>query len=137
MAYSYWNKAPPSGVGMLTPARLAITRATSNSTYPAMVSVMVRTALRIFLVDHLDSLGPNKPRKLLQNTRVYKIAIRVLRTRIVPKRLKGCIVVTSMGSVAMMVVAAELMMETPMKDMAAITRFTRMEAPAANCTRRE
>ena len=122
---------------MLTPARLAITRATSNNKYPAIVSVMVRTALRIFLADHLDSLGPNKPRKLAQNTRVYKIAIRVLRIKIVPKRLKGCIVVNSMGSVAMMVVAAELMIETPMKDMAAITRFTRMEAPPANCTGRE
>lgn len=122
---------------MLTPARLIITKTTSSNTYPAIVETMVRTAFIIFQIDHLESLGPIKLRKLLQNTRVYKMAVSVLRTRIVPKRLKGWIVVPSMGSVAMMVVAAELMMETPMKDMAAITRFTRMDAPAANCARRE
>ena len=122
---------------MLTPARLIITKTTSSNTYPAIVETMVRTAFTIFQIDHLESLGPIKLRKLLQNTRVYKMAVSVLRTRIVPKRLKGCIVVPSMGSVAMTVVAAELMMETPMKDMAAITRFTRMDAPAANCARRE
>ena len=122
---------------MLTPARLIIKKTTSSNTYPAIVETMVRTAFIIFQIDHLESLGPIKLRKLLQNTRVYKMAVSVLRTRIVPKRLKGCIVVPSMGSVAMTVVAAELMMETPMKDMAAITRFTRMDAPAANCARRE
>ena len=34
---------------------------------------------------------------------------------------------------ATMVVMAELMMETPMKEMEAITLLTRGEAPAANC----
>ena len=34
---------------------------------------------------------------------------------------------------ARMVVMAELMIETPMKEMAANTRFTRMVAPAVNC----
>ena len=38
-----------------------------------------------------------------------------------------------MGKVARMVVMAELMIETPMNDIADRTRFTRTFAPAANC----
>lgn len=120
-------------MGIFTPHRLEMYRAKINKAYPARVSVMVRTALRSFPVDHIESFGPKKLRKLLQNRRVYKIAMRVSITRIAPKRLNGSITVNSRGNVAMMVVKAELMMETPMKEIAAITRFTRTEAPAANC----
>ena len=95
--------------------------------------MIVRIALTSFPVDHFESFGPKKLRKVLQNSRVYTIAMRVSITRIAPKRLNGSIMVDSRGMVAMMVVKAELTMETPMKEMAAITRFTRMEAPAANC----
>ena len=53
--------------------------------------------------------------------------------RISPNLVKSWIHVPRRGKMATMVVMAELMMETPMKEMEAITLLTRGEAPAANC----
>ena len=87
---------------------------------------------KTFRREVLGDWGPNAARKVLQKMNVYTMHTTVSRMRISPKREKSFISVARRGRVASVVVRAELMMETPMKDMAASTRFTRTLAPAAN-----
>jgi hypothetical protein len=61
------------------------------------------------------------------------MATSVSMRRISPNLVNSWIHVPRRGRMATMVVMAELMMETPMKEMDAITLLTRGEAPAVNC----
>ena len=60
------------------------------------------------------------------------MATNVSMRRMDPNRVKSWIQVPRRGTMATIVVIAELMIEMPMNDMEAITFFTRIEAPAVN-----
>ena len=60
------------------------------------------------------------------------MATTVSRIRICPKRVRRRIWVARRGMVARNVVRAELSMETPMKEIADMTRWTRGLAPWVN-----
>ncbi len=64
------------------------------------------------------------------------MATAVSKSKISPNRVKRWICVHKRGIMAKIVVTAELKMDTPMKDMAAMTLLTRREAPSVICTNR-
>ncbi len=117
---------------MVAPALDAINNPTTRRTHPKTVTETVTIPL-INLFFKLSPLGgPKKARQFEQMTRVKMMATRVSRRRIWPKRVKSCISVASSGMMARMVVMAELKMDTPMYEMAAITLFTRGGRALAN-----
>ena len=74
---------------------------------------------------HFEWSGPQRLRKVAQNTTLYRRVTMVSRTKISPNRVNNCISVARSGSVARMVVSAELTMDTPVNDIAAAALFTR------------
>ena len=127
------NRGFPSGVRIGVPA-FASTKSNSISpTYTIKVVKTVDTAFTTFHLENLLSRGPNNAKNVPQNTNVYKMARTVSRSKICPNRVNSSICVASRGITAKMVVMAELKIETPMKEIDAATRFTRIDAPDMNC----
>ena len=74
---------------------------------------------------HLECSGPHRLRKVAQNTTLYTSVTMVSSIKISPNLANSCISAARRGSVASMVVRAELMMETPVREMAPAALLTR------------